>query len=79
MSYYIIEHPTRGVLMDTSEVGEPRWSWSRPRNDEDVMRSFSPGEARKRLDTYVNSVLRPKCVILRSPGRDEIGWEEVSA
>lgn len=40
MRYYIIEHPTRGTLQNSSEAGAPRWSWSKSRLDEDNVRSF---------------------------------------
>lgn len=75
MIYFIIEHPTRGTLQNTSEVGAPRWSWSRARSDDNVMRSYSEAEARETLETYVNPEAAEQCKVLRSPGPRELEWE----
>lgn len=75
MRYYIIEHPTRGILTVNSEVNEPRFSWSMPRGDERAMRSYSLGEATDTLDTYTGKV-RDKCKVLASPVDGEVEWTE---
>jgi hypothetical protein len=42
MKYYIIEHPTRGVLQSepNPNTGKPRFSWSKSRTDENNARYF---------------------------------------
>lgn len=73
MLYYIIEHPTRGTLLDRSEVDEPHFSWSNTRSDKRNMQSFSVAEAIKQRDRYVTADIRPFCQIRRSSD-----WEVVA-
>lgn len=78
-AYFIIEHPTRGILKYESEVGEPHFGSSFMRNDERAYRTYSLSEAKRIRDRFTNDKTRGQCYILRSPVRDEIEWVNAEA
>lgn len=69
MRYFIIEHPTRGVLKDNSEYQEPHFSPENGRGDDRNMRFYHIVQARRGLERYVTPKLRDDCVIRISPQR----------
>jgi hypothetical protein len=73
MTYYIIEHPTRGTLRPDSEVGEPHFSWSGHRTDEKTAWRFeSLKQAIRVLNSHITDVkTRNACQVRRSPSPDE--------
>lgn len=75
MYYYIVEHPTRGILTVDSEINQPRFQWSKPRGHEDNMRSYSLEEADETLEQYAGKYA-DKYTIVRSPdrARGETDW-----
>lgn len=64
MKYYIIEHPSRGALVDY-DYGEckPRFSWSILRTDPKIMPFYSSQTVEQMLRNFKQS-LRDKCSVL---------------
>lgn len=70
---FILEHPTRGVLMFVDHDGRrwiPHFSWSKPRSEAQVYHTIGAAQAdRAKL---AEGQLRDRTVILRRSN-----WEEV--
>lgn len=64
MMYYIIEHPTRGCLVEYDLVEcKPRFSWSVLRTDPSIMAFYTKATLKAMLNRFKPSV-RDKCVVL---------------
>jgi hypothetical protein len=81
--YYIIEHPTRGVLKEvelglTRDETVARFSLSGMRGDEGTVMCFSAEEA-VAIREQIPKRLADRCQVRVSPGPgNEDGWEVVA-
>lgn len=80
MTYFIVEHPTRGLLGEDSEIDQPQWLTGANRGDERVMRAYSFKGACDMLMKYSGSRAVGQAYVLRAPNRDrgEVEWKRVA-
>jgi hypothetical protein len=83
MTYYIIEHPTRGTFRDWrddygSGVSKPSFSWTGKRSDPDKAKRFNTIDGALSTITLFPMKIGVQCVVRQSPARGKYEWEVVA-
>lgn len=78
MRYFIIEHPTRGIVkeFDPDARDGVRFTQATMRTDESVHRFFHISEAMVAL-AKIGDRTREQCKIVSSPTDDEYEWKAI--